>query len=236
DVKTDKHRENYLGHSLFAPVGRWQKGKDLTWYSKDGKSEQAYIDEINAIKDAEADVMAELLGAGKRKKVTGNVTQQELSNVLKREQEEDDDDDEILKEATKDATKGLGFKSFGRLHIDEMIPGDPEAIENGSVLKNDEQIIQSDKDYSISTSAVKSDNITSISAVSKKQKKEKKKKRKKHKKDSRSPSPVRKRYRDSRSPSPVRKRYRDSSRKLIIQINSVNINILEKIRYILMKD
>jgi hypothetical protein len=29
DVKGDKHRENYLGHSLKAPVGRWQKGKNL---------------------------------------------------------------------------------------------------------------------------------------------------------------------------------------------------------------
>ena len=27
DVKVDKHRENYLGHSVKAPVGRWQKGK-----------------------------------------------------------------------------------------------------------------------------------------------------------------------------------------------------------------
>ncbi|KAL0321970.1 UNVERIFIED_CONTAM: Multiple myeloma tumor-associated protein 2 [Sesamum calycinum] len=25
DVKVDKHRENYLGHSIKAPVGRWQK-------------------------------------------------------------------------------------------------------------------------------------------------------------------------------------------------------------------
>jgi hypothetical protein len=25
-VKTDKHRENYLGHSVKAPAGRWQKG------------------------------------------------------------------------------------------------------------------------------------------------------------------------------------------------------------------
>lgn len=30
DVKADKHRENYLGHSLKAPVGRWQKGKNLS--------------------------------------------------------------------------------------------------------------------------------------------------------------------------------------------------------------
>lgn len=27
DVKADVHRENYLGHSLLAPVGRWQRGK-----------------------------------------------------------------------------------------------------------------------------------------------------------------------------------------------------------------
>jgi hypothetical protein len=66
DVKEDKDRENYLGHSLMAPVGRWQKNKDLTWYAKSGagetSAEEARKEEIRMIKEAEQDAFSEALG------------------------------------------------------------------------------------------------------------------------------------------------------------------------------
>ncbi|KAI9772839.1 MAG: hypothetical protein M1840_008721 [Geoglossum simile] len=67
DVKDDAHRENYLGHSLKAPVGRWQKNRDLSWYAKadgnDGISaEEARREEIRRIKEAEQDALSAALG------------------------------------------------------------------------------------------------------------------------------------------------------------------------------
>ncbi|MCJ1480183.1 hypothetical protein MMC06_000337 [Schaereria dolodes] len=68
DVKDNQHRENYLGHSLMAPVGRWQKNKDLSWYAKgdDSKAAQdaaiARAKEIRRIKEAEQDALSAALG------------------------------------------------------------------------------------------------------------------------------------------------------------------------------
>ncbi|MCJ1433754.1 hypothetical protein MMC27_003119 [Xylographa pallens] len=71
DVKGNQHRENYLGHSLMAPVGRWQKNKDLGWYAKgdDDASLEAVEraarerrEEIARIKLAEGDALREALG------------------------------------------------------------------------------------------------------------------------------------------------------------------------------
>ncbi|KZP01270.1 hypothetical protein CALVIDRAFT_548101 [Calocera viscosa TUFC12733] len=59
DVATDKDRENYLGHSVNAPAGRWQKNKDIHWYSRDIEgTEEEKREEIRKVKEAEEDALA----------------------------------------------------------------------------------------------------------------------------------------------------------------------------------
>ncbi|XP_027361248.1 multiple myeloma tumor-associated protein 2 homolog [Abrus precatorius] len=91
DVKVDKHRENYLGHSIKAPVGRWQKGKDLFWYARDKKSQSAeredVKEEIKRIKEEEEQAMREALGLAPKRgnRFQGNrLDKHELSELVKR--------------------------------------------------------------------------------------------------------------------------------------------------------
>jgi hypothetical protein len=76
DVSADKDREvraplsalcplqltswqNYLGHSINAPTGRWQKNKDVHWYSRDKQdTEEERLEEIRKIKEMEAEAMS----------------------------------------------------------------------------------------------------------------------------------------------------------------------------------
>ncbi|KAI0266950.1 kinase phosphorylation protein-domain-containing protein [Gloeopeniophorella convolvens] len=69
DVSADKDRENYLGHSVNAPTGRWQKNKDVHWYNRDVKgSAEQRAEELRKIKEAEAEALSIALGFGPSKK------------------------------------------------------------------------------------------------------------------------------------------------------------------------
>lgn len=71
DVKADKDRENYLGHSINAPQGRWQNHKDIHWYNRN-KSDVIDEDavrrekarEIKEIKMREENELSIALGYG----------------------------------------------------------------------------------------------------------------------------------------------------------------------------
>lgn len=63
DVSADKDRENYLGHSINAPTGRWQKNKDVHWYNRDkAQNEINRLSEIQRVKELEAEALATALG------------------------------------------------------------------------------------------------------------------------------------------------------------------------------
>uniref|UniRef100_A0A6M2E4D5 Putative kinase phosphorylation protein n=1 Tax=Amblyomma tuberculatum TaxID=48802 RepID=A0A6M2E4D5_9ACAR len=109
DVKDDKYRENYLGHSLRAPVGRWQKGKDLTWYAKE-KTEAASTSresEIAAAKKAEEEAMLAALGFATPAKPTHQpLTKAEVTEALRRGDCSRDDVD-------TDRVSGVGTNARG---------------------------------------------------------------------------------------------------------------------------
>lgn len=124
DVQSSTHRENYLGHSLMAPVGRWQRGRDLNWYAKGDadeeggetaaeKAERERKEEIKRIKEAEQDALARALGYDvppRNPNLESLGDKKEVDKILKEAAEEEDD---------AEVGKGVGFGKFGNNHDDQ---------------------------------------------------------------------------------------------------------------------
>ncbi|XP_077159621.1 multiple myeloma tumor-associated protein 2 [Paroedura picta] len=178
DVKTDKQRENYLGNSLMAPVGRWQKGKDLTWYTKEKKNEAApsRTEELAAIRRAEEEAMLAALGYKNMKKQPTGLSKEDLAEVCKRDGAERD-------EKSVDRVLGLGSsRSAGSRMV--LSREDKEAAKLGLSVFTHHQVVSSPE---VSVAKRKPDKVEDAEAIppeaAKRSRKKEKKKKKKHKKE-----------------------------------------------------
>jgi len=117
DVKNDAQRENYLGHSLMAPVGRWQQGRDLNWYAKgddDSKAAEAarIKEEKRKLKEAEEDAMLAAMGLPVPVRDNANLTplgkkahEADVNDKLEEKIKEEDEEPKAAKREKKDRSR-----------------------------------------------------------------------------------------------------------------------------------
>ena len=121
-VKADKDREFYLGHSVKATTGRWQKHKDVYWYTREkGDSSDPVAEELRRVRDREEQLMMEALGVKpKEQKAVGStrLNKQDMQQLTQQSENEPD--------ARPDQVKGLGYDPTGvqgQIAHTDVLPG-----------------------------------------------------------------------------------------------------------------
>ncbi|XP_010727499.2 multiple myeloma tumor-associated protein 2 [Larimichthys crocea] len=177
DVKGDKHRENYLGNSLMAPVGRWQKGKDLTWYARDKKGSRPLTkeEELAAVKAAEHEALMAALGHKNIKRQPTGLTKEDLADVCRREEADGE-------ERNVDRVSGLGSSSVGSRKM-VLSQKEKEAAKIGLPVFTHHKTEARSETLTTKTSQSEEKGDVEQRHESKKKKKEKKSKKEKKKKE-----------------------------------------------------
>ncbi|GIL88512.1 hypothetical protein Vretifemale_16487 [Volvox reticuliferus] len=112
NVKADKDREYYLGHSVKALAGRWQKGRDVYWYTREKSAQDSIQDEIQAVKKREEELMMEAMGLKPKTvaKPAPKLDKHDLDELINGKQEEQEQPDAAAAAAQEaDRIKGLGY-------------------------------------------------------------------------------------------------------------------------------
>ncbi|XP_069778235.1 multiple myeloma tumor-associated protein 2 isoform X2 [Narcine bancroftii] len=173
-----------------APVGRWQKGRDLTWYTKEKKAEGTLsrAEELMSVRRAEQEALMMALGYKNPKRKPTGVTKEELAEVCKREGMDPDSKD-------VDRILGLGSSS-GTTSRMMLTREDREAAKLGLAIfthhKSSEAVKSMNQKRKREQECGELETQRSTGQKrhkEKKHKKEKKKHKKKHKKQAKSSSP-----------------------------------------------
>ncbi|XP_057712705.1 multiple myeloma tumor-associated protein 2 isoform X2 [Corythoichthys intestinalis] len=158
-----------------APVGRWQKGKDLTWYAKD-KTGRARTkeEELAAVKAAEHDALMAALGHKVIKRQPTGLTKEDLADICRREE----DDGE---ERNVDRISGLGSSSASSRKV-VLSQKEKEAVKMGLPVFTHHKTANRPETLTAKSSESAEKEVVEQCQESKKKKKEKKSKKEKKKK------------------------------------------------------
>jgi hypothetical protein len=117
-VRQDKSRDHYLGASVHASQGRWQNGKDLSWYAKGRKDENmaALAEEKRLVKEQEEDMMRQRLGLKpiERKERAVTLDKHEVKELLQGKQDAEESAEKGDTRYDQERVGGIGSFSAAR--------------------------------------------------------------------------------------------------------------------------